>query len=122
MDAAGCFPSSVKTRDDLIIDIDHLSFLIDADAAVSSKEDAGGGEDIEGALLNLYEFSDSGSQGFPAEFTVSSFIDIAVVFNHRCRQRFRIDARFGGRLFKRVAREDIGGILPLGIISKSSRP
>ena len=110
MDAAGCFPSSVKTRDDLIKDIDHLSFLIDADAAVSSKEDAGGGEDIEGALLNLYEFSDSGSQGFP------------VVFNHRCRQRFRIDARFGGRLFKRVAREDIGGILPLGIISKSSRP
>ena len=102
MDAAGCFPSSVKTRDDLIKDIDHLSFLIDADAAVSSKEDAGGGEDIEGALLNLYEFSDSGSQGFPAEFTVSSFIDIAVV--------------------KRVAREDIGGILPLGIISKSSRP
>ena len=122
MDAAGCFPSSVKTRDDLIKDIDHLSFLIDADAAVSSKEDAGGGEDLARALLNLYEFSDSGSQGFPAEFTVSSFIDIAVVFNHRCRQRFRIDARFGGRLFKRVAREDIGGILPLGIISKSSLP
>ena len=122
MDATGCLSGSVKPRNDLIKDIDHLSFRIDADAAVSSKENAGGGEDIEGTLLNLYEFSDSGSQGFPPEFTVSSLIDIAVVFIHRCRQRFGIDARFGSRLFKRIAREDIGGDLPLGIISKSSRP